>query len=88
MCARWAILGQTLVEQAGQELFQSVEELRRLLIEHRETVRRSPQQAGSSEQMQQAQQITDSSMTMDVYTHAQDPQKWAALKKFESRMVQ
>jgi phosphoenolpyruvate carboxylase len=52
-----AILGQTLVEQAGQELFDSVEELRRLLIEHRETVRRSPEQAGSSEQMQQAQQI-------------------------------
>jgi len=52
-----AILGQTLVEQAGQELFDSVEELRRLLIEHRETVRRSPEQAASSEQMQQAQQI-------------------------------
>ena len=52
-----AILGQTLVEQAGQKLFESVEELRRLLIEHRETVRRSPEQAGSSEQMQQAQQI-------------------------------
>src|SRR5947209_8432078 len=52
-----AILGQTLVEQAGQELFDSVEQLRRLLIEHRETVRRSPEQAGSSEQMQQAQQI-------------------------------
>src|SRR5437868_15355201 len=51
------ILGQTLVEQAGQELFDSVEELRRLLIEHRETVRRSPEQGGSSEQMQQAQQI-------------------------------
>ena len=28
-----------------------------MLIEHRETVRRSPEQAGSSEQMQQAQQI-------------------------------
>jgi len=52
-----AILGQTLVEQAGQELFDSVEELRRLLIEHRETVRRSPEQAASSEQMQRAQQI-------------------------------
>ena len=32
-----AILGQVLVEQSGQELFESVEELRRLLIEHRET---------------------------------------------------
>jgi len=37
-----AILGQTLVEQAGDDLFQSVEELRKLLIEHRESVRRSP----------------------------------------------
>jgi len=52
-----AILGQTLVEQAGQELFDSVEELRRLLIEHRETVRRSPEQASSSELMLRAQQI-------------------------------
>ena len=32
-----AILGQVLVEQVGQDLFDSVEELRRLLIEHRET---------------------------------------------------
>jgi phosphoenolpyruvate carboxylase len=51
------ILGQTLVEQAGQELFELVEELRRLLIEHREAVRRSPEQASSSELMRQAQQI-------------------------------
>ena len=42
-----AILGQVLVEQAGQELYDSVEELRRLLIEHRETARRSPEQASS-----------------------------------------
>jgi phosphoenolpyruvate carboxylase len=35
-----AVLGQVLVEQAGTELFESVEELRRLLIEHRETGRR------------------------------------------------
>ena len=52
-----AILGQTLVEQAGQQLFESVEELRRLLIEHREAVRRSPEQASSSELMLKAQQI-------------------------------
>lgn len=32
-----AILGEVLVEQVGQDLFDSVEELRRLLIEHRET---------------------------------------------------
>jgi phosphoenolpyruvate carboxylase len=37
-----AVLGQVLVEQAGSELFESVEELRRLLIEQRETPRRKP----------------------------------------------
>ena len=52
-----AILGQVLVEQAGQELFESVEELRRLLIEHRESVRRSPEQASSSELLLKAQAI-------------------------------
>jgi len=31
-----AVLGQGLVEQSGNEVFESVEELRRLLIEHRE----------------------------------------------------
>jgi phosphoenolpyruvate carboxylase len=51
-----AILGETLVEQVGQELFESVEELRRLLIEHRETVRRSPE-ASSSASMQRVQEI-------------------------------
>jgi len=60
-----AILGQTLVEQVGQELFDSVEELRGLLIEHREAVRRNPEQASSSELMQRAQQIVSS---MDVST--------------------
>ncbi len=30
-----ALLGQVLVEQAGQELFDTVETLRRLMIEHR-----------------------------------------------------
>jgi phosphoenolpyruvate carboxylase len=52
-----AILGQVLVEQSGQELFDSVEELRRLLIEHRETARQSPEQASSTELMRQAQEI-------------------------------
>jgi phosphoenolpyruvate carboxylase len=52
-----AILGQTLVEQSGQDLFESVEELRRLLIEHRETVRRHPEQASSPALMQRAQAI-------------------------------
>jgi phosphoenolpyruvate carboxylase len=52
-----AILGQVLVEQSGQDLFDSVEQLRRLLIEHRETVRRSPEQSSSPELMLQARQI-------------------------------
>jgi phosphoenolpyruvate carboxylase len=52
-----AILGQVLVEQTGQDLFESVEELRRLLIEHRETVRRSPEQASSPVLMLKAQEI-------------------------------
>jgi phosphoenolpyruvate carboxylase len=52
-----AILGQVLVEQSGQDLFESVEELRRLLIEHRETVRRSPEQVSSPALMLKAQEI-------------------------------
>jgi phosphoenolpyruvate carboxylase len=60
-----AILGQTLVEQAGQELFDTVEELRQLLIEHRERVRRSPEQGSSSELMDRAQAIIQK---MDLHT--------------------
>ena len=52
-----AILGQVLVEQGGQELFDLVEGLRRLLIEHRESVRRSPEQASSSQLLLKAQEI-------------------------------
>jgi phosphoenolpyruvate carboxylase len=52
-----AILGQVLVEQSGRELFDSVEELRRLMIEHREAVRRSSEQTSSSELMRKAQEI-------------------------------
>ena len=52
-----AILGQVLVEQSGQDVFDSVEELRRLLIEHRETSRRSPELAARSELMAKAQKI-------------------------------
>jgi phosphoenolpyruvate carboxylase len=51
-----AVLGQVLVEQVGQELFESVEELRRLLIEHRETVRHSPQ-APTPELMLKAREL-------------------------------
>ncbi len=52
-----AILGQVISEQGGQELFESVEELRRLLIDHRETARRSAEQASASELMSKAQEI-------------------------------
>ena len=56
-----AVLGQVLVEQSGPELFESVEELRRLLIEHRETVHRemlrSPAQAPTAELMSKAQEL-------------------------------
>jgi len=52
-----AILGQVLVEQSGQDLFESVEELRRLLIEHRESVRRNPEQATAPELMLKAREI-------------------------------
>lgn len=52
-----AILGQVLAEQGGQELFESVEELRRLMIEHRESVRKSPDQTSSSELLRKAQEI-------------------------------
>ena len=41
-----AILGQVLVEQSGQEIFESVEELRRLLIGHRETAHRESGRRG------------------------------------------
>jgi phosphoenolpyruvate carboxylase len=52
-----SILGHVLVEQAGQDLFESVEELRRLLIEYRETVRRAPGQASAPKLMLTAQEI-------------------------------
>ena len=52
-----AILGQILVEQAGQELYDSVEELRRLLIDNRETARRSPEQASSPKLRVEVQEI-------------------------------
>jgi phosphoenolpyruvate carboxylase len=51
-----AILGQVITEQCGQELFESVEELRRLLIEHRETTRRSSEQDSGSDLMRKAQE--------------------------------
>jgi phosphoenolpyruvate carboxylase len=52
-----AILGQVISEQTGQELFESVETLRRLLIEHRDSTRRSPGESPSEELMSEAQQL-------------------------------
>jgi len=52
-----AVLGQVLVEQAGQELFESVEILRRLLIERRENGRRISSRGSASELMRQAREI-------------------------------
>ncbi|HTW59417.1 MAG TPA: phosphoenolpyruvate carboxylase [Terriglobales bacterium] len=52
-----AVLGQVLVEQSGQDLFDSVEQLRRLLIEHREAVHRNPARASHSDRMLKAQGI-------------------------------
>jgi phosphoenolpyruvate carboxylase len=52
-----AILGQVISEQAGQELFESVETLRRLLIEQRDSTRRSPGESPSEALMSQAQQL-------------------------------
>ena len=47
-----ALLGPVLVEQAGQELFDTVEELRRLMIEHRKGLRQT-----SSQLMAKAQKM-------------------------------
>jgi phosphoenolpyruvate carboxylase len=52
-----AILGEVLIEQVGRSLFDSVEELRRLLIERRETSQRGAGHGSSEELMVQAQQI-------------------------------
>jgi phosphoenolpyruvate carboxylase len=41
-----SLLGQVLVEQGGPDLFDAVEELRRLLIEHRDQARRTPTASG------------------------------------------
>lgn len=58
------LLGQVLVEQAGQELFDEVEQLRRLLIQHREQVRRHPHSAATAELMSQVQNLI-SKMDLD-----------------------
>src|SRR5579862_156216 len=75
-----AILGQVLVEQSGREIFDSVEELRRLLIghrdvSHRETGRRGPRQNSPLALMQQAQEIV---ARMDLHQAYQVTKAFAA----------
>src|SRR6266536_6182316 len=50
------LLGQVLVEQAGEPLFKTVEQLRRLLIQSRAHSARSQ---SSTDEMQQARDIVD-----------------------------
>ena len=52
-----AVLGQVLVEQAGLETYKSVEELRQLLIQHREAMRRNPVRGPAAGLMLKAQEI-------------------------------
>lgn len=70
-----AILGQVLVEQSGQEIFESVEELRRLLIGHRESGNRGPRQASTLALMQQAQEMVS---RMDLHHAYQVTKAFAA----------
>ena len=52
-----AVLGNVVAEQGGRELFESVEELRRLLIGHRESVRHNSEESSSSELLSKAHEI-------------------------------
>jgi phosphoenolpyruvate carboxylase len=58
-----ALLGRVLVEQCGQELFDTVEGLRRLMIRHRERVTHSAKAAAHGELMASAQAMISA---MDV----------------------
>ncbi|HZZ15218.1 MAG TPA: phosphoenolpyruvate carboxylase, partial [Candidatus Sulfotelmatobacter sp.] len=52
-----ALLGRVLVEQVGQDLFDTVEELRRLTIRHRERGWNSPSGSARGELMASAQAL-------------------------------
>ncbi|HSB76677.1 MAG TPA: phosphoenolpyruvate carboxylase, partial [Terriglobales bacterium] len=52
-----ALLGEVLVEQGGQDLFDSVEQLRQLLIEHRRQLHQGSAAAGSSQLMARVQEM-------------------------------
>jgi phosphoenolpyruvate carboxylase len=58
-----SLLGRVLVEQCGQEVFDTVEELRRLMIRHRERVAHSAKAAAHGELMANAQAMISA---MDV----------------------
>ena len=55
-----AVLGNVLSEQSGQELFDSVEQLRKLMIEHRESVRQATAESSDRELMLKAQEMISS----------------------------
>jgi phosphoenolpyruvate carboxylase len=59
---RWlgAVLGQVLAEQAGPEVFAVVEELRKLLIAHRDSARRGHDRSSAQGAMLRARQIISS----------------------------
>ena len=61
------LLGQVLVEQAGQEIFEQVEKLRQLLIRHRDEIRKSPAAKSKSKLMDQAQTIVSKMDLAEAY---------------------
>src|SRR5215467_14604966 len=60
------LLGEVLQEQAGDDLYRAVEELRRLLIEHRERSTAAPNATGS-DRLQQAKHIVTQLSVADAY---------------------
>ena len=62
-----ALLGRVLVEQVGPELFNTVEELRKLMIRHRERVVHSPAAASHGELMTSAQSMISKMDTTRAY---------------------
>src|SRR5580700_6749950 len=71
-----SLLGQVLAEQGGRELFDAVEQLRQLLIEHREQVRRRPASAASvdllTSDLSTSDLIATDSMATDSMVKVQD----------------
>src|SRR5579872_2169074 len=61
------LLGQVLVEQGGQELFDRVEALRQLMIEHRQRVQAQPSTRASSGLMARAQETVTQMDLSTVY---------------------